>query len=597
MKLKMITLFMVTLIAAALFSYGCGGGDASFSPDPTVADVPGGEDPAGGGGGTGDDSEGSSKEVTERDCFLDGFCYRTCSTAEECPAGFSCIMKVCTFDCQSDDECGTGGDCNDAGLCEATDGGEIPACTQNSECGDGRFCNDEGNCEQVPVLFSCVNDADCPAGQYCEDVTHECELFPSGGVACAIDADCPGNYYCSAAGSCEQECRTDYQCSAGNACDSHGRCTTAGLPARLASFSFSSAGTVTGTSAPAIFESTSYKIDMVEIVPAGRDEILSSSSFRLMRSGTTTAQGADAPNTISYAGYLTDAAGIDIDRDVRIEMRLYDSLMGGIGQGVTNSHVIYAEDHTSVEAEGGVFRLRIGGGVALNPMVPSLPIDRLLETESVYIELWIDGERLSPRQRMGSMPAVFHARYARYADHVDHLPAITPTSLPSYPAELITTGTLSANCIPPTLNTGSIAGVPALARFPAIPVDRFDTTGSLPSGMIGQMDATKIVGGTLSRDRLPATSYVARENFVVLTGSASNEQMLVFPDGFDQATQCKYMLTPGITLGAVEGIDQIYLELLPGNVVHCQIDQNESSDSGDHRMFSCTANYMIVCQR
>lgn len=597
MKFKIAIFLILAAIAAFFLAAGCGGSDASFSPDPSVANVPGGDTPGGGDtGGSGDGSSDTSKKSTdEKDCFLDGFCYKTCTSVSDCPAGFSCVMHVCTFDCQTDDECGTGGECNDAGLCEAVTGEKIPACTQNSECGDGRFCNDKGNCEQVPVLFGCANDADCPTGQYCDETTHECELFPAAGVSCSADADCPGNYYCGASHSCEQECRTDYQCSAGNACDAHGRCTTAGLPVRLASFSFNSAGADTDPAAPAIFESASYKIDMVEVVPSGRNEILSSTSFRLTRSGAMTAQGAEIPNTIPYEGYLTDAAGLDIDSSVRIEMRLYDSLMGGIGQGVTNSHVIYAEDHPVVDVAGGVFRLNIGGGTTLNPLVASLPIDKLLETENVYIELWINGERLSPRQHIGAMPAVFHAKYARYADHLDHLPSITPDSLPNYPAELITTGTLPTNCIPSALNTSLISGTPDISHFPAIPVANFDMRGSIPAGMFSNLDASKIVGGTIRRDSLPEGSYIARDNLTVLSGSVSDEQMLVLPSGFEPG-QCQYILAPGITMGSVEGIDQLIATIDDANVVRCQIDEKHDPGDTTHRM-PCTANYMIICQK
>lgn len=293
MKSKIATLIIVTVIAAGLFAYGCGGGsDASFSPDPTVADMPGGDNPpddtggtgggdtGGGGGGSGD----SSAKDSERDCFLDGFCYRTCTSATECPEGFSCIMNVCTFDCQSDDECGTGGECSDAGLCETVSGSEIPMCSEDAECGDGRFCNSDGDCEQTPVLLGCAGDVDCPLGQYCEDATHECELFPSGGVACSIDADCPGNYYCSETNSCEQECRSDYQCVDGKACNTIGKCVDVSSPARLVSFSFGALGAATDPAGPVTFSSASFKLDNVVITPAGRNQVLTSTRFRLTAS-------------------------------------------------------------------------------------------------------------------------------------------------------------------------------------------------------------------------------------------------------------------------------------------------------------------------
>ena len=283
MKLKIFSLIFIAIIAGAFVAAGCGAGkDASFSPDPSVADLFGGDGSPDDPVGDGDvDVEGDKdQELPETDCFEDGFCYRTCDAVSDCPDGFSCIMHVCTFDCQSDDECGTGGRCNEVGLCEVVHGEEIPDCTSDSECGDGRFCNSDGDCEQIPVILGCQNDADCPTGQYCNDA-HSCELFPLAGVECVADDECPGNYYCDDSGQCAQECRSDYQCADGKACNDIGRCVTPGVPVRLKSFSFSTLGADTDPAGPITFESTNFKIDQAVITPAGRNQVLTSPRFRL----------------------------------------------------------------------------------------------------------------------------------------------------------------------------------------------------------------------------------------------------------------------------------------------------------------------------
>lgn len=283
MKAK-VNINVLTLIMLAFFLAACSGGDASFSPDPTVGDVSGPEDDPGGGGGGDDGATGDADEKQEeRDCFLDGFCYRKCDVAADCPDGFSCIMNVCTFDCQTDDECGTGGACSEVGLCEASDGAGLPLCSVDEDCGDGRFCNGEGDCEQIPVLLGCQGDIDCPLGQYCDDL-HTCELFPGPGVECTIDDDCPGNYYCDALNECQQECRSNYQCGDGEACDSSGRCVVVGAPARFSSFTFGVLGADSDPSGPVTFESASFNMDMVQLSPAGRNQVLTSPSFRLTAS-------------------------------------------------------------------------------------------------------------------------------------------------------------------------------------------------------------------------------------------------------------------------------------------------------------------------
>jgi len=594
-----LTALVVSLFMLFALSFGCGGGsDPEYSPDPSVGDVVGGDETPGGDETEPTSEDGEKTGGASNDCFEDGFCDIRCVNASECPPGFSCVMHMCTFDCLSDDECGTGGVCNDSGLCEATDAEPMPDCVSDSECGSGRFCNPAGTCEKISVLLGCRNDADCPLGQYCDD-SHTCEIFPDAGVACSVDDDCPGNYHCGASSLCIQECRTHSQCGAGEACDDGGRCILAGIPAGIAYFSFNSTGAASDPIEPATYASQSYRIDMVEIAPAGRPEMLASTSFRLVGSASTAAAGDGGASYIPFQGHLIDAVGLDVNRSVKVEVRLYDSLISGIGQGVENSHVIYADEHPVVDVEGGLFRIGIGGGSPLDPDEPVLPIDKLLEAENVFMELWIDGERLSPRQGLGTIPAVFHAKYARYADEVENLPPVTEGNLPNYPAELIKAGTLSAACIPSGLSVSKITGSLGVGNIPNLSASDFDDLGSLPSGVIGQMDAGKITSGTISKELLPDGSYIARDNLMVLSGSISNEQMLVFPSGFDPTTegvQCGYMLTPGITMGSVEGIDRIYLEKSDSNVIRCEVDQHEESDETTHTV-PCTANYMIICKK
>lgn len=277
-------LVLVAISSAVFFAAGCGGSDASFSPDPSVGENP--VAPAPGqtpGGGDGDVGGTQAGEVVTTDCFENGFCKRECATANDCPAGFSCVVNMCTFDCQSDAECGKGGACNEQGLCEVAGGDPIPPCSLDSECGTGRSCNAQGACEKIAVAFGCMGDVDCPQGQYC-DSTHQCELYPAAGVSCAADADCVGNYYCNASNLCQQDCRADSQCAADQACDQHGRCVNPGAPAKLVSFSFNALGADTDPAGPVVFKSPSFTIDRAEISPAGRNDILTSTRFKLIGS-------------------------------------------------------------------------------------------------------------------------------------------------------------------------------------------------------------------------------------------------------------------------------------------------------------------------
>jgi len=281
------TALLISLVMLFALSFGCGGAgsDPSFSPDPSIGDMLGGDEDEGDGegGSQGGDASGESRSVEEGDCFEDGFCNVRCASASDCPPGFSCIMNMCTFDCQDDDECGAGGVCNDAGLCEGADAEPMPGCVSDDDCGLGRFCNEQASCEKIPVLLGCRGDADCPYGQYCDD-DHSCQVYPGAGVECSDDSDCPGNHHCDADYLCAQECRAHEECAEGQGCDPQGYCTDVGQPARLASFTFNAPGANTDPAGPAVFTSANFRIDMVEIAPAGRQAVLSSPGFRLVGS-------------------------------------------------------------------------------------------------------------------------------------------------------------------------------------------------------------------------------------------------------------------------------------------------------------------------
>lgn len=285
MKHIFIATFIIVLAAAVA---GCGGGkDASFSPDPSIAQVPGGQDAPGGGdvgGGDGGDGtvntgETAGGEPDDEDCFLNGFCYRACKVATECPQGFSCILYVCTYDCQTDQECGSGGKCNEVGLCEVAEGGSIPACSSDVDCGDGRFCNGQGQCEQIPITLGCQGDIDCPMGQYCGE-EHSCKVLPEMELSCTIDSNCLGDSFCNGSHICEQECRSDVQCSEGASCNNVGKCVSPSTPLKLVSFSFGSLRNE--DSGSSTFGSTNFKLKNVEMTVAGRNQVLTSTHFRLI---------------------------------------------------------------------------------------------------------------------------------------------------------------------------------------------------------------------------------------------------------------------------------------------------------------------------
>lgn len=307
----------------------------------------------------------------------------------------------------------------------------------------------------------------------------------------------------------------------------------------------------------------------------------------------TIATSANAAQSIPYQGHLTDAGGIDLDATVSIEVRLYDSLIGGIGDGVTNLHVVYAERHPAVQVSDGVFRIGIGEGTPLDAKWSALPVDDLISRERVYLELWVGGERLTPRQRMGSLPAAIHAKKAKFADELESLPAITSDMIPNYDASKITSGTFADSQMP-TLDASIIEDALLASHIPALDVSKFAVSGTLPVDRLGSnYSASKITSGEIGVGHLPSNGFYVMGDIAVGSGVLSNGQHLNLPSGFVLG-QCSVVISPTETAGAVEGIDCQKTLLNASGNLECEVWE-KSDCSGDKAY--CNAMYMAVCKR
>jgi len=107
---------------------------------------------------------------------------------------------------------------------------------------------------------------------------------------------------------------------------------------------------------------------------------------------------ADAPHQISYQGKVTDADGVGLNGNYNITFVIYGS--------ETGSDTLWVENHTSVSVQKGLFSVILGETVPLD-----LPFD-----QQYWLEIWVDGTRLSPRQKFTSSP------YAMYAEHAGAIP-------------------------------------------------------------------------------------------------------------------------------------------------------------------------------
>ncbi len=102
---------------------------------------------------------------------------------------------------------------------------------------------------------------------------------------------------------------------------------------------------------------------------------------------------AEVPNVINYQGYLTDSSGSPLTGTVNVTLTFWDALTAGNTVGSPKSY-------TNVEVNNGV--------LSQNVDVSDIAFDK-----PVYVETTVNGETLSPRQLVTSVPS---SRLAKQAE-------------------------------------------------------------------------------------------------------------------------------------------------------------------------------------
>ncbi|XOV89506.1 MAG: hypothetical protein ACFHX7_06380 [Pseudomonadota bacterium] len=103
------------------------------------------------------------------------------------------------------------------------------------------------------------------------------------------------------------------------------------------------------------------------------------------------------PQSMPYQGTLFDEQGFPVNGSVEVVVGLFGS--------ANSSDLLYSERHANVQVSGGLFEVFIGAGQAINGNFVSSRTDRAEE----WIEVSINGETLTPRQRVSSAPYAFVA--------------------------------------------------------------------------------------------------------------------------------------------------------------------------------------------
>lgn len=303
------------------------------------------------------------------------------------------------------------------------------------------------------------------------------------------------------------------------------------------------------------------------------------------------------PELIHYQARLTDADGISVDDDVNVTLFVYDSPTLGTPGDVTGEHVIYAEDHGSVRVERGMLRLTIGTGGALGPFAGApLPLENLTIAGGLHVELYIDGERLTPRQSIGFHPRAAYAQYARTADELSGDIHLISSNLPDeIPASKVE-GALTVARIP-ALTPGYLSGAVSAGRVPNdIPLSRI-SGGMLDGSVIPDIDASKIASGDFESGQLP-TTILDEDDVAFAAGIVGNGGSIGIPSGY-VSTECAWIvgLANNDTHTVPDGIDDFRIYTGPDidsfsydTAVHCEFQHGSNPPVG------CDVRYLTVCK-
>ena len=119
------------------------------------------------------------------------------------------------------------------------------------------------------------------------------------------------------------------------------------------------------------------------------------------------ASAQSVPETMSFAAHLSDADG-PLDELVNVHIELFDAETGGDS--------LWMETHIDVTADRGLVELQLGS------TDPQKRFDaELLDGASMFLEITVNGETMSPRVPLLSVPYAVRAARASVADKLGTL--------------------------------------------------------------------------------------------------------------------------------------------------------------------------------
>ncbi|AWV88297.1 hypothetical protein [Bradymonas sediminis] len=104
---------------------------------------------------------------------------------------------------------------------------------------------------------------------------------------------------------------------------------------------------------------------------------------------------ANVPHTMTYTGQLNAPNGAPVVGVVNSTFRIYDAPTGGNG--------VWAENYSGINVQNGEFRVQMG---------TMMPLEPVFNGEPYWLEITIQGETLSPRTPLETVPYAFRANDA-----------------------------------------------------------------------------------------------------------------------------------------------------------------------------------------
>jgi len=281
------------------------------------------------------------------------------------------------------------------------------------------------------------------------------------------------------------------------------------------------------------------------------------------------------PQIFQYQARLVDADGVPVNEDVAVKVYLYDSATAGFSGDLNDEHLLYAENHAQVNVARGTLRVTIGNGDPLGAFSGSLlPLKNIAETAELYLEIEINGETVSPRQRIAFSNRSFAAAYAKRAQDLVGQLSITTGSFPEdFSAGNITSWVMDPlrfPQLPVSKLTGTNIDVGLIPYN--IPLSKLGSTSGQTIGtdLLPNIPAPKVQSGLFDSARLP-NAVLAPSSISVTSGDVESGGSV----GGGANCQCTAALH-STTGGGAEGLNTAVVSLDPsGGSVGCTMTFEE----------------------